>query len=113
MMRSFIPLSALALFFPLCGSLHAQPVTTGDAAAAQQSFRSRCGGCHLENGFGTRVLARRSADGKAELEKREDLTASFVRAAVRQGIGSMPAIRRTELSDVELDAIARYLEKGR
>ena len=75
-------------------------------------FRSQCGGCHLENGFGTRILARRTPEGQAPLERREGLDARFVTRIVRSGIGSMPQIRRAELSDRDLEAIARYLEAG-
>ena len=89
----------------------------GPAAAVQspggrELFLAQCGGCHLENGFGTRVLARRVPAGQALLERRENLSGELVRLAVRRGVGAMPQIRRTELGDREFESIARYLEDG-
>lgn len=75
-------------------------------------YEQRCGGCHLEGGFGTRVLARRVPEGQAMLEQREVLPAAFVTLVVRRGLGSMPQIREAELSDADLAAIAAYLETG-
>lgn len=93
--------------------LAASAVRASDPApSGRDQFRQTCGGCHLTGGFGTRVLARRVPEGQAELEQREALNADYVRLVVRKGMGSMPQIRRTELPDAQLDAIARYLEQG-
>ena len=94
------------LVFAAVGADAAAPAD-GNADAAL--FRDRCGGCHLENGFGTRVLARRVPEGQAELEHRTGLTPAFVTLAVRRGIGSMPQIRAAELPDDQLARIAAYL----
>ncbi|MFC3099034.1 c-type cytochrome [Alteraurantiacibacter palmitatis] len=75
-------------------------------------FAEKCGLCHLEGGFGTRVLARRVPQGQALLQNRASLPAAYTMAVVRRGIGSMPQIRAAELGDAELAAIARYLETG-
>ena len=80
--------------------------------SGRELFVAHCGGCHLENGFGTRVLARRALAGQALLERRADLDGELVKLVVRRGLGSMPQIRRTELSDSDLELIARYLEDG-
>ena len=82
------------------------------ADAGRVLFEQRCGGCHMEGGFGTRVLARRVPEGQDELAKRDVLPVAFTTAVVRQGIGSMPQIREAELGDAELQAIARYLDRG-
>lgn len=82
------------------------------ADPGQALFRNRCGGCHLAGGFGTRDLARRVDPKVAELEKRKDLKAVYVRAIVRNGLSSMPPIRKAELGDGDLAKIAAYLEKG-
>ena len=91
-------------------------LASGDDSAqlpgGRELFVAQCGGCHLEGGFGTRVLARRVPVGQAMLERREELPRELVRLAVRHGVGVMPQIRRTELSDRDLDRIARYLEGG-
>lgn len=87
-----------------------------DAPATQSSgealFVEKCGLCHLEGGFGTRVLSRRVPEGQALLQNRETLPAAYTTLVVRRGIGSMPQIRAAELGDTELAAIARYLETG-
>jgi mono/diheme cytochrome c family protein len=87
-----------------------------DAPAAAPSgealFVEKCGLCHLEGGFGTRVLSRRVPQGKALLQDREALPAAFTTLVVRRGLGSMPQIRAAELDDAQLAVIARYLETG-
>lgn len=80
--------------------------------AGEALFVEKCGLCHLEGGFGTRVLERRVPPGQALLQDRASLPAAYTVAVVRQGIGSMPQIRAAELGDGELAAIARYLETG-
>lgn len=97
-------------------------LAVGAAAVAQDAptaqppgetlFVEKCGLCHLEGGFGTRVLSRRVPQGQALLQDRETLPAAFTTLVVRRGIGSMPQIRPAELSDAQLGAIARYLETG-
>ena len=86
----------------------APPVATGEAL-----FVEKCGLCHLEGGFGTRVLGRRVPEGQALLQDRKALPAAFTSTVIRQGIGSMPQIRESELSDAQVAAIAAYLEAGK
>lgn len=45
----------------------------------------------------------------AALEQRTDLTAATIGAFVRNGSGSMPPFRPTELTDAEIEDIAAYL----
>lgn len=80
--------------------------------SGKELFQANCASCHNEKGFGTRILARRVPEGQATLEARKKLSASFVKMVVRRGIGSMPQIRKAELGDQDLDAIAKYLEDG-
>ncbi len=109
-MRAFaiaaLPVLAFAAALPLAQRAQAQAGKSG-----QELFAERCAACHVEGGFGTRVLSRRVPEGQAELEKRETLPAALTIAVVRRGIGSMPQIREAELSDADLQAIANYLEK--
>lgn len=74
-------------------------------------FVEKCGMCHRQMGMGTVILARRMDPGKAMLEKRDDLTAAYVTASARNGIGNMPRISRGEVSDSQLEVIAQYLSK--
>jgi (+)-pinoresinol hydroxylase len=50
---------------------------------------------------------------KAVLENRTDLSAALVQTVVRTGIGSMPPLRKSELSDADLAAVAAYLTRAR
>ena len=80
-------------------------------------FSNRCGFCHLSGGMGTNILiGQRVALGEPPenglLTNRDDLTADYVIAVVRQGKVAMPPQTRVDVTDEELFSIARYLEKG-
>ena len=80
-------------------------------------FSNRCGACHLTGGMGTNLLTKeRVAAGEAPqsglLENRKDLTVEFTRMVVRRGKLAMPRLTRVDVTDAELDAIARYLGKA-
>lgn len=78
---------------------------------AEALYVEKCAMCHRQMGMGTMVLARRTEAGKEMLELRENLTPDYVKLAARNGIGNMPRIQRGEVSDAQLDIIARYLAK--
>jgi len=80
-------------------------------SAPEALFVEKCGMCHRQMGMGTVILARRMDPAKAMLEKRSDLTAAYVTASVRNGVGNMPRISRGEVSDPQLKVIAEYLTK--
>lgn len=80
------------------------------AAVGEGLFVEKCGQCHLEGGFGTRVLQRRVPEGQALLQDRTGLPATYTSVVVRRGLGSMPQIREAELTDAQLAEIASYLE---
>jgi len=67
--------------------------------------------CHGPGVWGTNRLAKRVDKDHALLENRTDLSAVAIRTVVRSGVGSMPPLRKTELSDVDVDAIAAYLTR--
>jgi len=75
-------------------------------------FVEKCGMCHRQMGMGTILLARRVEPAVAMLEARKDLPTEFVIQAARAGIGNMPRISRGDVSDAQLQVIARYLAKG-
>jgi mono/diheme cytochrome c family protein len=76
-------------------------------------YVEKCSMCHRQMGMGTVILARRVEPSAAMLEARTDLTESFVIQAARAGIGNMPRVSRGEVSDEQLQTIARYLAKGK
>ncbi len=78
----------------------------------QKLFRSTCFYCHSEKVWGTLAIERRRGGSDALLEKRTDLVPAFVKSVVRNGLGSMPGYRRTELTDTEVDAIVTYLTRA-
>ena len=83
----------------------------GDGASL---YSNRCGACHLAGGMGTNLLTKqRIAVGEPAasglLVNRRDLTQTYVRVVVRSGMLAMPPLTRVDVTDAELDAIARYL----
>ena len=91
----------------------------GIAAAAQERqrtapeiFTATCVYCHDSGGWGTRTLAQRVPAGEAALLRRKDLPAALTRLAVRRGVGSMPPLTPTDLTDEELDRLARWLDEA-
>jgi cytochrome c5 len=94
----------------LSASGHADELTPVQAQG-KQVYSHWCIYCHAAGVWGTNRLARRMDKDHAVLETRTDLTAAGIRAVVRAGIGSMPPLRRTEVSDADLDAIAAYLTR--
>lgn len=92
----------------------AQAPSTGSAASTapvtgQALFESRCALCHRGSGPGVFMLERRVGKEQAILEQRDNLTAAYLQAVVRNGIGSMPRFSRGELTDAELQALSTYL----
>lgn len=81
-------------------------------------FERQCAPCHgAGHGTdgaatlpGTAALQRRyGGDPAALLEMRPDIEADFIRLFVRNGSGAMPAFRKSELTDAQVDQIAAYL----
>ncbi len=93
----------------------------GDRLAAGRDgaalFSNRCGSCHLALGMGTNLLTKqRLAMGEPPenglLANRKDLTSDYVKAVVRQGKMAMPRLTHVDVTDAELEAIAKYLGKA-
>jgi mono/diheme cytochrome c family protein len=97
----------------LCATTHAADQLTPLEAQGKQVYAHWCIYCHAPGVWGTNRLSRRLDKDHAVLENRTDLTAPGVRAVIRTGIGSMPPLRRTEVSDADVDAIAAYLTRQR
>ena len=102
----------LAAILLAAGPLAAQePTLTAHQEQGRKLFQSTCLYCHGEKVWGTFALQRRLGADQGLLEKRTDLVAPFVKSVVRNGLGSMPAYRRTELTDADVDAIVDYLTR--
>ena len=72
-------------------------------------YVEKCSMCHRQMGMGTVLLGRRVDPEETMLEQRSDLTADYIIAAARQGIGNMPRISKAEVSDEQMDTIVAYL----
>ena len=84
--------------------------------SGEQIFHRYCWNCHGEGPDhpGTDALqAKYHGDPPARLDQRTDLNAPYIIHVVRHGISVMPSIRKTEISDAELKAIADYLARKR
>ena len=123
---------ALVLACALVSSLSSPYAESADRAKAQSSSKSNvhdamlqgkavydqwCLGCHGPMPgmgrfppAGTYRLQQRYKDAKpAMLEDRVDLTPALIRTVVRQGLPIMPPLRKTEVTDAELDAVIAHL----
>ncbi len=79
-------------------------------------FQKMCAVCHGAGPGkpGTRALqAKYQGTLPALLEERRDLTVQLVTYTVRHGVSVMPPLRKTELSDTDMEAIAAYLTRKR
>lgn len=80
-------------------------------------FEVHCGYCHLTGGMGTNLLTKQqvmagNSPDQGLLANRRDLTADYVRTVVRMGKGAMPQQTKVDLTDAELEAVAKYLGKA-
>jgi (+)-pinoresinol hydroxylase len=105
--------AALAATLWVCASACVADQLTPVQARGREVYGHWCIHCHAPGVWGTNRLARRMDKDHSVLENRTDLTAAGVRAVIRRGIGSMPALRRTEVSDADAEAIAAYLTRQR
>jgi len=96
-------------------SFAANGVSTQSSSLPTQGkavFDKWCAMCHAATDRmpGTASLqAKYSGSLPAALEERKDMTPEFVRHFVRNGVMIMPAFRKTEINDAELDALSSYL----
>lgn len=84
----------------------------GERETGKAVFDYWCAPCHAPGPRhpGTQALQALYGDSKpAPLEERADLVPELTRAFVRTGVSVMPPFRKTEISDEELEALARYL----
>ena len=109
---AFLGLTAGVL---LAASGHGGSVAPASAVASGRSgpelFAETCAYCHAEGGWGTRALAKRVPQGEAVLTERRNLPAAYVTYVVRHGVGSMPQLTPTDLTDEELARLARWLDE--
>jgi (+)-pinoresinol hydroxylase len=80
----------------------------------KQVYEYWCATCHAPSLPGTIALQTKYNGAKpALLIERTDLLPAVTKAFVRKGVTIMPFFRKTEISDVDLDALAAYLSRDR
>ena len=89
----------------------AEAVLSAQEQEGKHLYDRTCIYCHGPGLWATNRIAKRLDKDHALLENRTDLSAEGIRAIVRSGVGSMPPLRKTELSDADVDAIAAYLTR--
>jgi mono/diheme cytochrome c family protein len=95
----------------------ADAASAAKLAQGKAVFAQWCAGCHGPlPGVGRfppagsyRLQQRYKDTMPATLEDRVDLKPDFIRTMVRQGMPIMPPLRKTEVTDAELDAVIAYL----
>jgi mono/diheme cytochrome c family protein len=114
-MSKLLSLRLLAWFFALAGWVQLQAdeewIELGNKSG-EALYAEKCGMCHRDSGMGTTLLARRYDPELAVLENRRDLQSVFVETVVRNGFNNMFPISRGEVSDKQLQEIARYLSRN-
>jgi (+)-pinoresinol hydroxylase len=83
-------------------------------ADGQSVYEKWCAPCHAPGPFhaGTAGLEVKYKGSKpSALIERTDLTPEIVKFYVRNGFNAMPPLRKTEVTDLELEALANYLSQ--
>lgn len=102
-----------------------QQVTSGvmpPATTGKEVYDRWCWGCHeaLPGRFGMwnppagtyRMELRYKGTLPSDLEQRRDLQPAYIRQIVRTGVNMMPSLRKTEVSDAQLEALIEYLTRN-
>jgi mono/diheme cytochrome c family protein len=114
-MRREAALAGLALAaLIICGSvLAAEP--SDPYVAGRAVYTKWCAPCHNPGVIhpGTNALTVKYQGVKSGvLLEWKDLPPEMVRHLVRNGISVMPQFRKTEISDADLDALAKFLSRN-
>jgi len=98
------------------GILQVPPSQPADLIARGEAvFNYWCRACHGPEMAkpGTAALAAKYRGAlPAALAERTDMTPDIIKHWVREGISMMPFFRPTEISNADLEALARYLSKS-
>ncbi len=110
-MRPIDALAVATLLLGSAGAMAGEATLSPQQANGKRLFEHACVYCHSPGVWGTNRLAKRSDKEHALLENRTDLSPAQIQSVVRNGIGSMPPLRKTELADSDVQAIAAYLTR--
>lgn len=112
--RILMSIASVIMFCGATGS-HAASLTPLQQEGKRVFHVAACDECHGAGlgQPGTEALAAQHDAGQSPLlAKRTDLSDETVKFFVRHGIANMPAVRKTEVSDRELAALAAYLSRN-
>lgn len=104
-----------SLFFATTGAA-ASGALAAEAPDGANVYQKWCAACHAPGIThpGTHALMAKYAGVKSGvITEWTDVTPEYVRLMVRTGISVMPQFRKTEISDAELEALARYVIRQR
>ena len=101
-MRTLLAIAAALAATPA----FAQPEPAPDGKAL---YAEHCALCHNQRGHASNLMGKRLGPERSIIETRAANNAQFIAFVVRHGLGSMPPLRRAELSDAELKAMTDYL----
>jgi cytochrome c5 len=108
----FLAMLSLPLALIVVGVANAdEPSLTPQQQQGKRLYDHICVYCHSPGVWGTNRLSKRMDKEHAVLENRTDLSAGAIQTIVRTGIGSMPPLRKSELTDADVSAIAAYLTR--
>ncbi|MFT4564869.1 MAG: mono/diheme cytochrome c family protein [Gammaproteobacteria bacterium] len=84
-----------------------------DSAQGEAVYKQQCTHCHGTQAAAPGRLKLEWSRGieNSVLSERRDLNADSIGRIVRRGQAEMPSFRKTEISDVELDALIGYLNR--
>lgn len=102
-------MKALIPMLPFLLLVGGNAATAQELAEGEALYNDKCLYCHNIQGTGTTMLGKRLGEEKALLSERTDLNDQYIKTVLRYGVGSMPWYRRTEITDADAAAIARYL----
>ena len=96
-------------------AINAAAADAGQIEEGKQVYQYWCWNCHGEGPGkpGTQALAAKYKGSRpAILDQRADIAPSLTKLFVRKGVSIMPPFRKTEISDVQLEALATYLARN-
>jgi mono/diheme cytochrome c family protein len=106
--------------FPIAAWSRTKAAVETEGGAVERGaavFNNWCSACHSrgpQNAPGTASLqVKYQGSVPAALEDRRDLTPDLVKFFVRNGVAMMAPLRKTEVSDADLEALAAYLTRSR
>jgi (+)-pinoresinol hydroxylase len=103
------------LVLACAAALSAAAPASSTNAAGPHVFEKWCAPCHAAGpGHPGTIALSAKYQGRlpGALLERTDLTPQTVSYFVRHGVSVMPFFRKTEISDVELAALAQFLSSG-